>query len=277
MTSQNQQPLEFWKNFKGPAAVAHRGGDAAGAEKENSLAAFRSAYKLGCRWFETDVVATKDKKLVIIHGKGWQLRPNKDLPLRSKIRRLTYDQLRQQLKIGGEEIPLFEDLLNEFPDARILVDPKTFGSVPVLIKLLSERPKDFNRVCIGAFSKMRTIKSAYLIKKATGQEVCTAILGPINAYPIYLGARIGFLGPFIKYYVQETNAGSMHVPYRWITNSPKPGRKLIDYAHSIGLKVAVYTPNSEKTITASLQSGVDLVMSDKTRLLLTLINDKHKK
>jgi glycerophosphoryl diester phosphodiesterase len=272
MRSRKKQQLpKFWNSFKAPIAVAHRGGDAAGLKKENSLKAFKAAYKLGYRWFETDVVATRDKKLIVSHGRGYQLHPNKDLPTRRRLQRMTLAQIRKEIKVGGEEVLLFDELLNNFPEAKIFVDPKTYKSVPALIKCLSNRPKDVDRVCIGAFSKMRTIRVAFIIKKNTGRDVCTSILGPINAYPIYVAARIPLLRSFAKYYVQETNAGSIHVPYRWISNSPKAGRKLIKYAHKLGLRVAVYTPNSEDTIMECLESGVDLIMSDKAALLARLL------
>jgi glycerophosphoryl diester phosphodiesterase len=268
---------KFWENFSSPIAVAHRGGDAAGVEKENSLAAFRAAYKLGYRWFETDVVATKDNKLVAIHGRGWQLHPRKNMPLRSSIRKQTYAEVKKKIVVGGEEILLFEDILDQFPNVKIFVDPKTFKSVPMLVEVLSRRPTDIDRVCVGAFSKIRTIRVAQLVKMATGRELTTCILGPLNAYPIYIAARLKFLRPAVKYYVQETNAGSIHIPYRWVTNSPKAGRKLLNYAHTLGLKVAVYTPNSERTIRVSLGGGVDIVISDKAELLMDLIKTKHKK
>jgi glycerophosphoryl diester phosphodiesterase len=279
MRLQNPSPSsrpDFLENINPPVAVAHRGGDAAGADKENSLAAFKAAYKLGYRWFETDVVATKDKKLLAIHGRGWQLRPNKDLPMRSTIRRLNYSQVKK-IKIGDQAVPLLEDILREFPDIKIFVDPKTFRSVPALVELLTKHPDDINRVYVGAFSKIRTIRVAHLVKQATGKEVYTSILGPLNAYPIYLGARINFLKPFIKYYVQETNAHILKVPYRWITNSPKAGHKLVQFAHELGLVVGVYTPNSQKSIEKSLAGGVDMVLSDRVALLMKLINSKHKK
>jgi glycerophosphoryl diester phosphodiesterase len=270
MSSQKQQ-LRFWRSFKAPVAVAHRGGDGAGIEKENSLKAFKAAYKLGYRWFETDVVATKDRQLIVSHGRGFQLHPNKDLPTRTRLQRMTLAQIRKEIKVGSEEVLLFEDLLDKFPDVKFFVDPKTYRSVPALIKCLSKRPKDIDRICIGAFSKMRTIRVAYIIKKNTGKDVCTSILGPINAYPIYVAARLYFFRSFAKYYVQETNAGSIHVPYRWIANSPKAGRKLVKYAHKLGLKVAVFTPNTEKAISAALDAGVDIIMSDRVGLLMKLL------
>jgi glycerophosphoryl diester phosphodiesterase len=275
MKRRNQPHLKFWQNFRSPTVVAHRGGDGAGIEKENSLKAFKAAYKLGYRWFETDVIATRDKKLIISHGRGYQLRPNKDLPTRTRLQKMTLAKIQQDIKVGGESVLLFEDLLDQFPDVRIFVDPKTYRSVPALIEVLSRRPSDVGRVCIGSFSKMRTIRVAHIIKRNIGLEVCTSILGPMNAYPVYLAARVKFIRPFAKYYVQETNAGSVHVLHGWMTKYPKSGRKFLNYAHSLGLKVVVYTPNTEKYIKASLQSGVDVVMSDKVKLLHSLTDKKH--
>jgi glycerophosphoryl diester phosphodiesterase len=272
-----QQKSDFWKNFKAPMAVAHRGGDIAGIEKENSMAAFRAAYKLGYRWLETDVVATKDKKLIMIHGKGYQLRHNRHLPTRTKLRWMSYETIQKKILVGGERIALLEELLDEFPDTKIFLDPKTAGSVPLLVKLLAKRPKDIDRICIGSFPKMRTIRMAYLIKRKTGKEVATVILGPTNAYPIYMGARRKFFRIFAKYYVQETKATCVNIPYRWITNSPKAGRKFVEFAHELGLKVGVYTPNSRKTIQKCLNSGVDVIMSDRSKLLLELAENYHKK
>jgi glycerophosphoryl diester phosphodiesterase len=272
MQSKNHRQVKFWRGFRAPVAVAHRGGDGAGIEKENSLKAFKVAYKLGYRWLETDVVSTKDKKLIVSHGRGYQLRPNKDLPTRTRLQRKTLAQIRSEIRVGGEPVLLFEELLDEFPDVNIFVDPKTFRSVPALIDCLSKRPKDIDRVCIGAFSKMRTLRVAYIIRKNTKKDVCTSILGPFNAYPIYVAARFDLFKSFAKYYVQETNAGSIHVPYRWISNSPKAGKKLINYAHKLGLKVAVYTPNSEKSIQAVIDAKVDLIMSDNLALLNRLMH-----
>jgi glycerophosphoryl diester phosphodiesterase len=197
------------------------------------------------------------------------------LPTRTKLQRMTLAQIRKKVMVGGEGVLLFEDLLDEFPNVKIFVDPKTYKSVPALINCLSQRPKEVDRICIGSFSKMRTIRVAYIIKKNTGKEVCTSILGPFNAYPIFLAARIKFIRPFAKYYVQETNAGSVHVLHGWITKYQKSGQKFIKYAHSLNLKVAVYTPNTEKNISASLDGKVDIVMSDRAKLLRDLVKYKR--
>ncbi|QFG23739.1 glycerophosphodiester phosphodiesterase family protein [Actinomadura sp. WMMB 499] len=49
----------------GPVGVAHRG--ASGAAPENTLAAFRTAARMGADMFEIDVQETKDHKIVLLH------------------------------------------------------------------------------------------------------------------------------------------------------------------------------------------------------------------
>ena len=49
--------------------IAHRGAHDAKV-KENTIAAFERAIKLGCPMIELDCRLTKDKQLVVSHG-GW--------------------------------------------------------------------------------------------------------------------------------------------------------------------------------------------------------------
>jgi glycerophosphoryl diester phosphodiesterase len=271
------QPLpDFWEDSAPPLAVAHRGGDAAGKEKENSMACFKAAYQLGYRWFETDLVPTKDCRLLALHGRGFQLHPNKDLPLRMTIQRMTYEDIQQKFTVGGEAIVLFEDLLMAFTDAKFFVDPKTTKAASCLIKILSAHPKELSRVCVGSFFIERTLKIRRKVKRATGIEVCTSILGPMSAWPVYWAIRVKYLKPFAKRYINKTHAASMHIPYIWLTSSEKQGRLLVDYAHSLGLKLAVYTPNDKDQIDDSLIAGADVVMSDRIRLLKETIDRLQK-
>ena len=51
----------------GPIAMAHRGFDDTGRGLENSLPAFEAAVRLGYRYVETDVHATRDGVVVAFH------------------------------------------------------------------------------------------------------------------------------------------------------------------------------------------------------------------
>lgn len=264
----NQPQAKFWDNAKFPIAVAHRGGDGAGIEKENSLVAFQAAYDLGYRWFETDVVPTHDGKLLAIHGRGFQREPNKDLPSRRKVQKMTYNEVLEEIKVGGEQPPTLDELLDSFPEVKFFLDPKTWNAAPILARKLIERPQDLDRVWIGSFLPFNNAKVYRMIKRATSKEVGLALLGPLKPMPIKLAAMVPIFKPLARAYIRWTRAESMHIPYSWIAGSN--GKKIIQLSHELGLKTGIYTPNSKKDIGRSIASGADVIMSDNIHLLKNL-------
>ncbi len=261
---QNQKN-KFWDGAKFPIAVAHRGGDAAGIEKENSLMAFQAAYDLGYRWFETDVVPTRDGKLLAIHGRGYQRHPNKDLPSRLTIQSMTYAEVLETINVGGEKILTLDELLDTFSDVKFFLDPKTLKAAPALARSLIARPQDLGRVWIGSFIPFNNARVYRAIRHATGQKVGLAILGPMKSMPVKLAALFPALTPVAQTYVRWTKAGCITVHHSWITGAN--GRKFVQLSHSLGLKAGVYTPNSKASIEQSLAAGADVIMSDNVKLL----------
>ncbi|CAO0826809.1 hypothetical protein SMICM17S_08459 [Streptomyces microflavus] len=93
-----------------PIAFAHRGGAADGVE--NTAAAFRRAAAAGYRYFETDVHTTADGRLVAFHD-----------PTLDRVTDAHGQDLRTAVGArcagpgwaGAEPLPLFEELLEEFP------------------------------------------------------------------------------------------------------------------------------------------------------------------
>lgn len=268
MKNRSKQQAKFWQAAVFPLAVAHRGGDGTGIEKENSMAAFKAAYSLGYRWFETDVVPTKDGKLLAIHGRGYQLRPNKDLPSRLKVQSMTYQEALDTIQVGGEKPLTLEKLLDAFPDVRFFLDPKTLKSAPALAECLINRPQDLDRVWIGSFIPFNNARIYRMIKKATGKEVGLAMLGPLKSLPVRAAAFLPWLKPLAAAYAGWTRAGSIRVPYSWITG--KYGQRIVRLSHEFGLKVGVYTPNDKEGIEQALANGADVIMSDNVKLLKSL-------
>lgn len=149
-----------------PVAIAHRGGNAANvidprtgktiADKQNTLAAFESAAKLGFPYIETDVATTVDGELVTFHGSGTPRQKywtTPEIPKPRVIDGMTFAQTREIL-IGGEQIPILAEALASFPEMRFFVDPKTSRSVEALARVLAET-NAYDRVCVGAFSEKR--------------------------------------------------------------------------------------------------------------------------
>ena len=221
-------------DISGPIAIVHRGGDAAGAEKENSMAAFESAYRAGIIYGETDTVATIDGIPLAFHGsRSEKVAAKTGLPLRSLIESMTYDEVVEKIKIGGEPMPLIEELLTTFPEMRFFIDPKTPKAVDPNAKII-ERLHAQDRVSIGAFSYKRTQETAELL--GGQRDVCTSVaaLGVIAL--LGLGSRM--TAPFVKPYFTRTEATSIQMPHSYVTPN------MIELAHDLGIHVIVW-PSSK--------------------------------
>lgn len=262
----------FWRNARPPIAVAHRGGNLAGSNKENSLKAFRAAYKAGFKWFETDVVPSKDGVLLAIHGRGYQRHPNEDLPSRLKLQKMSYSEIKSQIKVGGEGIVSLEELLDTFLDVKFFIDPKTLKAAPALADFLKKRPQDVERICVGSFIPFNNSRVYRSLKRATGRPVGLSLLGPLKAQPLSLAASLSILKPLAKYYVRRTRADSITVPYSWIIK--KKGEEVVRLSHELNLRVGAYTPNSVQAIQICLEKGVDVIMSDNLTGLKKIISSK---
>lgn len=92
-----------------PIPFAHRGGAADGLE--NTVAAFRRATDAGFRYFETDVHTTADGRLVAFHDATL----DRVTDARGRIADLPWSEVRRARVAGREPLPLFEELLEEFP------------------------------------------------------------------------------------------------------------------------------------------------------------------
>ncbi|MEI7992435.1 MAG: glycerophosphodiester phosphodiesterase family protein, partial [Actinomycetota bacterium] len=132
----------------GPIPFAHRGG--AGDAPENTLPAFQLAIDLGYRYLETDVQLTADGVLVAFHDNDLLRTTGRP----GRISDLPWDQVQRALVDGREPIPLLEDLLGAFPEARLNIDCKSDAAVDALAAAL-RRTQSLNRVCLGAFSSAR--------------------------------------------------------------------------------------------------------------------------
>jgi glycerophosphoryl diester phosphodiesterase len=82
---------------------------------------------------------------------------------------MTWQQVSQARVDGKEPIPLFTELLEEFPDAFLNIDAKSDPTVDPLIDIL-KKCHALSKVCIGSFSHRRISK----FRKVLGAAVCTS-------------------------------------------------------------------------------------------------------
>lgn len=241
----------------GPLAFAHRGGTE--SAPENTVRAFRAAVALGFRYLETDVHLTADGVLVAFHDERLDRVTDRtgrieDLPL-AEVRRA---------RIGGTEpVPTFDELLEEFPEARFNVDPKSDAAVVALARAL-RRHAALDRVCVGAFSDTRLRRLRGLL----GPGACTAA-GPLETARLLAGARLtGRIG---------TGGTAGGVPYRCV-QVPVRHRGItvvteafVGAAHARGVQVHVWTVDEAAEMHRLLDLGVDGIMTDRPSVLRSVL------
>jgi len=112
--------------------------------------AFQYAVDLGYRYLETDVHVTSDGVLVAFHDDDLQ----RTCGIAGKISELPWSTVSTALVEGKAPIPMLEDLLGTFPEARVNIDCKTNAAVDALIASL-RRTNSLDRVCVAAFSDVK--------------------------------------------------------------------------------------------------------------------------
>lgn len=239
-----------WRKFEffapreeGPIAIAHRGGRAEAGE--NSLDAFRRATALGLRFIEIDLRATLAGELVVWHGKGIE-RVRPDLPI--DIRR-----------IDREHLVFFEQVLEELPDTRFLVDLKNKQAGEALAAV-ARRTGTAARICVGSFSHGRTMPAAAAIARETGYMPCTAMT-PRQVARLLLHA----VRPGREWQSQSVSA---QIP-AWMATP-----HVIAAAHSGGALVLAWTVNDMTAMRSLLARGVDGLMTDHPAVLKDVLAER---
>ncbi|MFE2038944.1 glycerophosphodiester phosphodiesterase [Streptomyces scopuliridis] len=234
-----------------PIPFAHRGGAADGLE--NTAAAFRRAAGLGYRYFETDVHATADGRLVAFHDATL----DRVTDARGRIADLSWKDVRRARVAGTEPLPLFEDLLEEFPDARWNVDIKAAPAQLPLVELI-RRTGSWDRVCVGSFSEARVAGAARLAgpRLATSYGVRGVLGLRLRSYGIPAPVRRGA----VCAQVPESQNGVRVVDERFVRT-----------AHARGLQVHVWTVNDPDRMAALLDLGVDGIMTDQLETLRAVL------
>jgi len=241
-------------DWPGPLPFAHRGG--ASEAPENTMPAFAHAVGLGYRYLETDVHATSDGVLVAFHDDHL----DRVTDGHGRIADLPWSVVQLARVDGREPIPLLEDLLGTFPEARVNIDAKHDAAAEPLAAVL-RRTGAFDRVCVAAFSDKRVARVARLL----GSAVCTA-MGP-RQVALLAGAARG-LPPG-----DRLTAPCAQVP-------PGQGRmalvteRFVATAHRRGIQVHVWTIDDSAEMARLLDLGVDGIMTDRPLLLKELLVER---
>jgi glycerophosphoryl diester phosphodiesterase len=228
-----------------PVAFAHRGG--AAHYPENSWRAFEHAISLGYRYLETDVHATADGVLVAFHDRTLDRVTDRT----GRISELPHREV-AAARIGGTDpVPLLEDLLGAWPEARFNIDVKDEPAVRPLAEVL-RRTAAWDRVCVTSFSAWRL----RAVRRALPRPVCMA------ASPVGVGAmRVAVPRRVLAPQLRRLWVRCAQIPVSVATES------FLRRSHAAGLQVHVWTVNDRNVMTDLLDLGFDGIMTDETEML----------
>ena len=215
------------------------------------MPAFQHAVDLGYTYLETDVHATSDGVLVAFHDDSLGRTTDRT----GKINDLPWSEVRRARVDGREPIPLFEDLMEQFPDARVNIDCKANSGVDALIASL-RRLDCLDRVLVGGFSDARLRR----FRTEFGDVLCTSF-GPQQIAALWFTGRIPWGGEVAQVPVRQGRLT--------IVNEQVLGR-----AHRRGVQVHVWTVDDADEMHRLLDLGVDGLMTDRPQILKDVLTER---
>lgn len=251
MTTRIRHP---YLDHPGPIAFAHRGGAADGLE--NTTLQFRRAVEAGYRYIETDVHTTADGRLVAFHDSTL----DRVTDGAGRIADLPWQDVSHARVAGEEPVPLFEELLETFPEVRWNVDLKAESSLHPFLDLI-ERTRAWDRVCVGSFSEARVVRA----QRLAGPRLATSYgtRGVLNLRLRSWGVPAALRGSAVAAQVPESQSGIQVVDHRFVRT-----------AHARGLQVHVWTVNEPERMHRLLDLGVDGIMTDHIDTLRKVMEER---
>jgi glycerophosphoryl diester phosphodiesterase len=252
-----------------PVNIAHRGG--AEIAPENTLEGFREGLRVGAGVLELDVHTTADGHVVVIHDAA----VDRTTDSTGAVREMTLAELKRldagyrftrgeggtfPYRGAGIRIPTLEEVYDEFTE------------VPINIEIKGERPgieEMVWRIIEEAGAGDRTLvvsESTPTIRRfreVSGGRVATAS-SSAELISFYLLSRLG-LSRSARPRYQALQGPETYHGLRIVT----PG--FIRAAHERGLRVDVWTIDSEADMRRLLGYGVDGIMTDRPDVLAKLL------
>ncbi|HET8657469.1 MAG TPA: glycerophosphodiester phosphodiesterase family protein [Micromonosporaceae bacterium] len=263
-----------------PLAFAHRGGAASG--DENTLAAFARAVALGYRYVEMDVRATADGVPVVFHDPTLLRMTGRPEPVAA----LRWADLACVRVAGEAAIPRLDEVLGGWPAVRFNIEVKTDDATAATVAAV-RRTAAGGRVLLASFDDARLAA----LRAAVGPHVATSLATREVARLWWASRRwrpTGWpragrggrgdrgvrddqdgptaTGPARRLPRLAPGAVAVQVPLRF-RGLPVVDRRLVDFAHQLGLQVHVWTVDCPDLMRDLLDLGVDGIMTDHVEVL----------
>jgi glycerophosphoryl diester phosphodiesterase len=240
----------------GPIPFAHRGG--AAEAPENTLASFAHARSLGYRYVETDVHATSDGVVVVIHDPVLDRVSDRS----GSVGALPWSEVARARLPDGEAVPRLDEVLERWPELRWNIDAKHDQVVDPLAEVI-RRTGAIGRVCVTSFSDRRIAR----LRRALGPGLCTG-MGPRALTRLRLDSALRSVAPWAG--LGGFDAAAAQVPPRWGA-IPVIDAAFVTGAHRAGLAVHAWTIDDEATMDRLLDLGVDGIMTDRPTVLRAVL------
>jgi glycerophosphoryl diester phosphodiesterase len=239
------------------------------------MPAFRGAVEMGYRYLETDLHATRDGALVLIHddtlervtdgsGSVWE-HTLAELQRFDAGYHFSPDGGRTYPYRGrGVTVPTLEEVVEAFPEVRLNVEIKQ-EQPPVVAALVDfiERRGLRERLLVASF-RDRLVRE---FRRRSGGHVATSAARG-EALRFWLASRLRLER------LLRVSYDALQVPARY-GSFTVVDRRFVEAAHRRGLEVHVWTVDEPGEMRRLLGLGVDGLMSDRPDLLLEVAGSRE--
>jgi len=256
-----------------PLVIGHRG--YCQFAPENTLPSFDLAMAAGADLIELDCRQSKDGVLMVIHdpelnrttdaGRRWKQRHIKvasrtALEIQSLDAGGWFDP-----KFAGTRVPVLAEALETIQKRSMALIEHKAGAAPELLELLRER-RLVNKVVVQSFD--------WAFLKSFHQLAPDQVLGALGPPKILCSGRkpAGFFRRLNGAWLHEMQKTGAKIAV-W---NPQVSNKAVHLAHNRGLRVWVYTINTQRRAKRLLNMGVDGIISDNPSLIWRTIALRSK-
>ena len=243
--------MKRYLEYKGLKVLAHRGG--VDESYENTLESFNYSQSLGCEFIETDVQVSSDGIPYIFHDDDLKRILNKSIRFDS----LSSNEIDELNIFNTHKIPKLSEALLTFPNLCFQIDFKTDEVVMPALDVIKNM-NAFDRVCIASFNskRLQNVRSLY-------PDLCIS-MGPNEVFKT--------LAASLNLYKGKIPGDCLQIPMSYY-GIKIVSKRFVDFVHSRGLKIMIWTINDIKTFKYLIDLEVDGIITDKPKLLFQTIEE----
>lgn len=245
--------------------IAHRGESF--EAPENTLAAINLAWQRGIKAVEIDVHLTADDEICVIHDKDTLRTTGKKLIVREstkeELQKLDAGSWKGQ-KWAGEKIPTLKEALASVPEhGKLVIEIKSDSKILEKLKYDIEKCGLRNdQIEIIAFKLQTLVKVKQMMPDIK-------MLWLFMSKPWWLQFILGNSSDAVLKRLKKQNIDGVNIgDSRYLT------QEIIKNFTSVGFPVYVWTVNNPERALELLQSGADLVTTDRAAWMAQKLKDK---